>query len=186
MKRDTESNFPVSERTQIIRRIMFYGISLLLSLLIIVISVTFFVVVVYLERRVTADFFYLFIGILVINLAISTLSIKGLMGLYPLFQPARAGSRTVFHSKPDGGRTSGNRTSMAGINPEYFTDMELEIISLLKNNGNKMLQSKIVTAINASKTSISRTLTSLENKGVVEKLRKGVTNEIILTETYSG
>ena len=37
-----------------------------------------------------------------------------------------------------------------------------------------MLQSDIVTTINASKASISRTLTALENKGVVVKMRKGV------------
>jgi len=48
-----------------------------------------------------------------------------------------------------------------------------------------MLQSKIVTTIEASKASISRTLTSLENKGVVVRMRKGVTNEVILIETYS-
>ena len=69
------------------------------------------------------------------------------------------------------------------VNSEYFTNLELEVIELIKTNGNKMLQSKIATTIDASKASISRTLTSLENKGVVVRMGKGVTNEIILTET---
>ena len=46
-----------------------------------------------------------------------------------------------------------------------------------------MLQSAIVSQINSSKASVSRTLTALENKGIIVKLRKGVTNEIILDET---
>ena len=82
-------------------------------------------------------------------------------------------------------RPSCDTTSMTRVNSEYFTNLELEVIELIKNNGNKMLQSKIVTPIDASKASISRTLTSLENKGVVVRMRKGVTNEIILNETYS-
>ncbi len=69
------------------------------------------------------------------------------------------------------------------VNSEYFTNLELEVIELIKTNGNKMLQSKIATTIDASKASISRTLTSLENKGVVVRMGKGVTNEIIFTET---
>ena len=185
MKSSKDSTFPVSGRSQVIRRVMFYSISLLLSLLIIVISVTFFVIVVYLEGRVTEDFFYLFIGVLIINLAISALSIKGMMTLYPMFQPEHTEYRTVFLSKPDEVRPTANSDSMAEMNPEYFTDLELEIIDLLKKNGGKMLQSKIVTTVNVSKASTSRTLAALENKGVIVKVRRGVTNEIILTETYS-
>ena len=185
MRKSTNGTFPASERSRVIRRVMFYGISLLLSLLVIVISVTLFVVVVYLERRVTEDFLYLFSGIIIVNLVISALSVKGLMMLYPLFQPKYAEYRTIILSKPDEASPSGNTASITKKNSEYFTDLELEVIDLIKNNGNKMLQSKIVTTINASKASISRTLTALENKGVVVRIRKGVTNEIILTETYS-
>jgi hypothetical protein len=174
-----------SGRPQVTRRVIFYGISLLLSLLIVVISITFFVVVVYLEGRVTDDFFYLFTGIVIVNLVISALSVKGLMTLYPLIQPEHTEYKTIVLSKLDGSYPSGNTASAIRINPEHFTDLELEIIDLINKNGNKMLQSDIVTTINASKASISRTLTALENKGVVVKMRKGVTNEIILTETYS-
>jgi len=46
-----------------------------------------------------------------------------------------------------------------------------------------MLQSEIAKTMNASKASISRAITSLENKGVIVRMRNGVTNEIILTET---
>ena len=86
MRRNTDSAFPASGGPQGIRRLIFYGISLLLSL-IIVISITFFVVVVYLEGRVTENFFYLFTGIIIVNLAISALSVKGLMTLHPILRP---------------------------------------------------------------------------------------------------
>jgi uncharacterized membrane protein len=185
MRRSTDSTFPASGGPQGIRRLIFYGISLLLSLLIIVISITFFVVVVYLEGRVTEDFFYLFTGIIIVNLAISALSVKGLMTLYPILRPKNGEFRTIILSRSDEMRRSGDTTSMTRVNSEYFTDLELEVIELIKNNGNRMLQSRIVTTIDASKASISRTLTSLENKGVVVRMRKGVTNEIILNETYS-
>jgi uncharacterized membrane protein len=56
---------------------------------------------------------------------------------------------------------------------------------MLKDNSNRMLQSAIVAATSTSKTTISRTLTSLEENGIIIKIRKGVTNEIILDETYS-
>ena len=183
MRRNKDSAFPASGGPQGIRRLIFYVISLMLSLLIIVISTTFFVVVVFLESRVTEDFFYLFTGIITVNLVISTLSVKGLMTLYPILQPKNGEFRTIILSRSDEMRQSSDTTSMTRMNSEYFTNLELEVIELIKNNGNKMLQSKIATTIDASKASISRTLTSLENKGVVVKMRKGVTNEIILTET---
>lgn len=53
----------------------------------------------------------------------------------------------------------------------------------MKHN-NAMLQSAIVASSDISKASASRAITSLENKGVILKQRKGVTNEIILPETY--
>ena len=77
MRRNTDSAFPASGGPQGIRRLIFYGISLLLSLLIIVISITFFVVVVYLDGRVTENFFYLFTGIIIVNLQFLHFPLKG-------------------------------------------------------------------------------------------------------------
>ena len=144
MRRNTDSAFPASGGPQGIRRLIFYGISLLLSL-IIVISITFFVVVVYLEGRVTENFFYLFTGIIIVNLAISALSVKGLMTLHPILRPKNGEFRTIILSRSDEMRPSCDTTSMTRVNSEYFTNLELEVIELKKTNGNKMLQSKIAT-----------------------------------------
>ncbi|WP_297027492.1 MarR family transcriptional regulator [Thermoplasma sp.] len=174
-----------AKRQRILRTAIFYGISLLLSLLIIVISITLFIMVVYLEDKVSRPFFYIFISIVAVNLAVSILSVRGLIKLYPLFQPETKEVRAVVLPKQGMSPASGVNTSAQEINPEYFTDLELQIIDTIKEHGNRMLQSEIARTINVSKASISRALTSLENKGVIVRLRRGVTNEIVLTETYS-
>ena len=177
------NGFDPSERQKILRIAIFYGISLLLSLLIIVISVTFFVMIIYLEGKVSSEFLYIFVSVVIVNFAISALSIRGLMGLYGSFQSEHTDRRTIVFSINNESHASAERPSAPKLNPEYFTDLELEIIDMLKNHGNRILQSDIAKTINASKASISRVITSLESKGVVVRMRKGVTNEIILVET---
>jgi len=177
------SGLDPSERQKILRIAIFYGISLLLSLLIIVISVTFFVMIIYLAGKVSSEFLYIFISVIIANLAISALSIRGLMSLYSSLQSEHADHRTIVFSMNNEGHASAERPAAPNLNPEYFTDLELEIIDALKNHGNRILQSDLAKTINASKASISRAITSLENKGIVVRMRKGVTNEIILVET---
>jgi len=70
------------------------------------------------------------------------------------------------------------------LSTEFFTENELEIIELLLRNNNRLLQSSLVRSMSLSRASISRALTSLENNGIIVKVRKGVTNEIVMPETY--
>lgn len=169
---------------QEMRYLIFYGISLLLSLIIVIISTTVFVVVIYLEGSVTSDFFYLFIGIIAANLAISGISLRGVIRSYPLLLPESRERRIFVMPGSDHDPRKDAETSGVKLSRDYFTESELEIIDLLKGNRNRMLQSSIVASSRTSKASISRAISSLENKGVVIKIRKGVTNEIILSETY--
>ncbi len=167
-----------------LRVVLFYGISLLLSLILVIISTTVFIVVIYLEGSVGQSFFFLFIGILASNLLISGFSLMKLLKVLPAFS-ANGTGRNVYKLNEKG---SNSITGHQGINTEsieaYFTSAELEIIELLKENGNRMLQSSMVSNLGTSKATISRAISSLENKGAVIRLRKGVTNEIILSETY--
>lgn len=183
MKKSVDGEYDQSDRQKALRMAIFYGISLILSLLIIVISITFFIIVIYLEGKVSSEFLYIFISIIIVNLVISGFSIRGLMGIYVLFQPERKDQRTIVLSKGSEIHNTATETTATSVNPDYFTDLELEIIDVVKKHGNRMLQSEIAKTINASKASISRALTSLENKGVIVRMRKGVTNEIILIET---
>ncbi|CAC12621.1 hypothetical membrane protein [Thermoplasma acidophilum] len=183
MKKSVDGRFDSAERQKALRMAIFYGISLLLSLLIIVVSITFFIMVIYLEGKVSSQFLYIFISIIIANLAISGLSVRGLMSLYVFLQSERTDQRTIVLSKSPESHGTANDHLASKVNPDYFTDLELEIIDALKGHGNRMLQSEMARSISASKASISRALTSLENKGIIVRMRKGVTNEIILIET---
>lgn len=54
------------------------------------------------------------------------------------------------------------------------------IVSIITGNGGKMLQNAIVLNSGLSASTVTRVLTSLEEKGVIEKSRYGMTNEISL------
>ena len=71
------------------------------------------------------------------------------------------------------------RRKRTNITTKFFSQTELDIIDLLMKNHNAMLQSAIVASSGISKASASRAIASLENKGVVSKRRKGVTNEYV-------
>ena len=165
------------------RHLIFYGLSLLLSLIIVVISTTVFVVVIYLEGSVSREFFILYIGVLATNLVISAVSLRGLIMLYPLLSASPEEKRIFVVQKQGGEQIEMHPPGPMIFDRKYFTESEMEIIDLLQRNSNRMLQSSIVSFTGASKATISRALASLESKGVIVKVRKGVTNEIILSET---
>ena len=115
-------------------------------------------------------------------MAISISSIVGLKKILPELISNIQGKKALVINY--GERKAPEEVQMGEKIPDdLFSETELDIISLLKSNENRMLQSAIVSQINSSKASVSRTLTALENKGIIVKLRKGVTNEIILDET---
>ena len=162
---------------------LFYGISLMLSFVIIVVSTSVFLVVIYLEGRVDESFFFLYLGIMATNLAVSIVSIRQLLALIPVLSLLNKNAKVHYiPEKTFGNDISGTATKVY-IDEVYFTEAEKEIIYLLMKNNNRLLQSRLVSSVGASKATISRTISSLENKGAIVKLRKGVTNEIILSET---
>ena len=165
-----------------IRRTAFLLVSLFLSVIISAVVISIFTAVVYLGGIISNIQMILFLLILGVNAAISISSIVGLKRILPELISNIQGKKALVINY--GERKAPEEVSMGEKIPgDLFSETELDIISLLKSNENRMLQSAIVSQINRSKASVSRTLTALENKGIIVKLRKGVTNEIILDET---
>ena len=165
-----------------IRRTAFLLVSLFLSVIISAVVISIFTAVVYLGGIISNIQMILFLLILGVNVAISISSIVGLKKILPELISNIQGKKALVINY--GERKAPEEVSMGEKIPgDLFSETELDIISLLKSNENRMLQSAIVSQINSSKASVSRTLTALENKGIIVKLRKGVTNEIILDET---
>lgn len=165
-----------------IRRTAFLLVSLFLSVIISAVVISIFTAVVYLGGIISNIQMILFLLILGVNVAISISSIFGLKRILPELISNIQGKKALVINY--GERKAPEEVSMGEKIPgDLFSETELDIISLLKSNENRMLQSAIVSQINSSKASVSRTLTALENKGIIVKLRKGVTNEIILDET---
>ena len=165
-----------------IRRTAFLLVSLFLSVIISAVVISIFTAVVYLGGIISNIQMILFLLILGVNVAISIGSIFGLKRILPELINNIQGKKALVINY--GERKAPEEVSMGEKIPgDLFSETELDIISLLKSNENRMLQSAIVSQINSSKASVSRTLTALENKGIIVKLRKGVTNEIILDET---
>ena len=164
------------------RRTAFLLVSLFLSVIISAVVISIFTAVVYLGGIISNIQMILFLLILGVNAAISISSIVGLKRILPELISNIQGKKALVINY--GERKAPEEVSTGEKIPDdLFSETELDIISLLKSNENRMLQSAIVSQINSSKASVSRTLTALENKGIIVKLRKGVTNEIILDET---
>jgi uncharacterized membrane protein len=63
---------------------------------------------------------------------------------------------------------------------KYLDEGEREIVRILIDAGGSMLQRDIARSGNFSKATVTRILDRLESKGVVERLRHGTTNKIVL------
>ena len=64
-------------------------------------------------------------------------------------------------------------------NEEYLTDQE-KVQQLIRDNGGRMKQSKIVDSVDWSKAKVSRLLADLEKEGRITKLRLGRENLVCL------
>jgi uncharacterized membrane protein len=167
----------------IMKSAAFYVISLFLSLIIIMISITIMTTVVLLGYRLLSYYFYLIFIIISINIVILAVSLRGIIHIYPLFI-SQGKEKIILIPRPESGKNIEKPPGKEILTTEFFSQTELDIIDLLMKHNNAMLQSAIVASSDISKASASRAITSLENKGVILKQRKGVTNEIILPETY--
>lgn len=161
---------------------IFFTISLFLSIIIIIISTTVFVTIVYVENTVNFAFFFMFLVAIFFSVSISFIAAWKILKDYPVIAGNLFSGKVIVVDHPRKEYVDKNRMEHK-IDTSFFSETELLIIQLLKDNHDAMLQSNIASSINASKASISRAITSLENKGIVAKMRKGVTNEIILIET---
>ncbi|MGC8644741.1 MAG: helix-turn-helix transcriptional regulator [Thermoplasmata archaeon] len=63
---------------------------------------------------------------------------------------------------------------------KYLDEGEREILQILMDAGGSMLQRDIARSGNYSKATVTRILDRLESKGIVERLRHGTTNKIVL------
>jgi hypothetical protein len=63
---------------------------------------------------------------------------------------------------------------------KFLDSGEREIYELLLNAGGSLLQKNIMSVKGYSRASITRILDRLENKGLIQRVRHGSTNEIIL------
>ena len=167
-----------------IRKIYFYLLSLFLSVILILISITILVTVIYLDGHVGATALYLLLAIVISNILIAVISLRGITITYSELSFANKGTNVVVVQNSDRHTFAEKIPGKEKLTTEFFTETELEIIDILMKNNNRMLQSTIVQNVGVSKASTSRAITSLENKGIIIKTRRGVTNEIILPETY--
>lgn len=77
-----------------------------------------------------------------------------------------------------------SQDSMKGnLNLEHYNASEQFIIEFLLERENKCWQSDIVKNSDLTKSKISRTLSSLESKGLISRVRDGMGNRVILQES---
>lgn len=82
-------------------------------------------------------------------------------------------------------KIEGTQKSDVILNPDqeilrYLDEGERRIYLLLIDSGGSLLQKDLVGLDNFSRATISRIIDKLEKKGIVEKIRHGSTNRIIL------
>lgn len=67
------------------------------------------------------------------------------------------------------------KADVSSLEPE-----EKKIIALLQEKGGSAFQSDVIKALGASKVKVSRILDRLEQKGMVERKRRGMANLVVL------
>ncbi|MCL5783096.1 MAG: winged helix-turn-helix transcriptional regulator [Candidatus Thermoplasmatota archaeon] len=154
--------------------LVLFAIITVFALLSLAVSTSVFLVVGFLMNGFQPLEELLYSVIVITNLVTLYFSAMGTLRGYRKFissrteQPARAGtaSREV---------KNGGQVTVPGLNQN-----EELILEILRKNGGRMLQNSIVREVNMSGPTVTRILISLENKGLVERKRHGMTNEILL------
>lgn len=77
-------------------------------------------------------------------------------------------------------RTSGNTEAVSNKKAIELSDSENAILAILEKNGGKVLQNSLISKTGFSAPTISRILSSMESKGIIDRHRHGMTNEIVL------
>lgn len=179
-KNRTRSNFTGNSPA---RKLYFYLLSLFLSIILILVSTAVLITVVYLTGHIAPFTLYLLIAIVASNIAIGAVCIRGVLITYSAL-PISSGNQHIL-AVPSKNNALGEKIpGKEKLTSEFFSEPELKVIDLLIKNNHSMLQNAIVQNMNMSKTSVSRVIASLESKGIIVKVRSGVTNKIIMPETY--
>ncbi len=77
-------------------------------------------------------------------------------------------------------KTSGNTEIVSNKKAIELSDSENAIVAILEKNGGKVLQNSLISKTGFSAPTISRILSSMESKGIIDRWRHGMTNEIVL------
>ena len=76
-------------------------------------------------------------------------------------------------------------SSMAAKPGPALSRSEELLVGIISGNGGKMLQNALVMDSGLSPATVTRVLTSLEEKGVVERTRHGMTNAVVLKNYHA-
>jgi uncharacterized membrane protein len=172
-----------ANENSITKSIAFYVISIFLSVIIIMISITIMTTILLLGYSLLSYYYYLIFIVISINICILAISLRGIIHIYPMFM-VHDREKVILIPLSESQKTTEKPPGKYMLTTEFFSQVELDIIDLLMKHNNAMLQSSIVASSGISKASASRAIASLENKGIILKQRNGVTNKIILPETY--
>jgi hypothetical protein len=169
-----------SENRNTFKKLLFLLMSIFLATVIVVVSLTSILVMSFFGAQITEQLLLIFAAVIVINAGIIIISLRGLVRILPqITRIIPAGKPAIIiDQKPI---LSGEPVdNPAEIDAKFLSGIELEIIEMIHEHGDRMLQNEVTGSFRVSKATISRSISSLERKNVVIKNRKGVTNEIIL------
>ncbi|MEM0156371.1 MAG: MarR family transcriptional regulator [Thermoplasmataceae archaeon] len=162
------------------KTLLFWIMSLFLAVVIIIVAVTSLLVMSYVGTEITEQVLIIFAVVIVINAGIIATAIRGFVRMHPLITGILSTVRPISVERPLRTDYQSSVSKQAEMDAEFLSEIELQIIELLHEHGDRMLQNEITSSFRVSKATISRAITSLEEKELVVKNRKGVTNEIIL------
>lgn len=123
--------------------------------------------------RVGFYYYLLYIIVVVADIFILTFSAAKLVAMYRGFLELISDIKR---------RGSASIPKSSGQPPIELSKNEEIILSIITGNGGRILQNAVVLSSGLSGATVTRILTSLEEKGVIEKTRHGMTNEIYLRD----
>ena len=105
------------------------------------------------------------------NVSISIITFVFLLGIY-----------FILSSKPQQSPTSARAKSEHDIEKVLSTlsEDERKVYEIIKSKGGKVYQSSLPARTGYSKVKITRILDKMESKGLIERVRKGMSNMIVL------
>ncbi len=162
--------------------LVFYSVAFILIVSIVVVSTGILVLLSYAGFGFSFLILYLYVFSVAGSAIALALSLRGLIRSYQsILNSASSPGKTIILGAT---AVDYNLKEQVQTDPEsYYSPAEREIIDLIRDHGGSILQSSLVSASTLSSATVSRTITALENKGVLLRIRKGVTNELHLVES---